>query len=199
VSEALRLTAPVYRDLGLRHWLLAESGAFDRTGRVLADGHYSRRKPGARQFMPPGQRFALITRDGASVWGWWRPHPSSGIRAMNGLDGWTCTIFRRTDGVIASELVLDAELAIGALGFGCGPHGLLTYVWDAKVRRKRDPGRCFRKAGWHPAGKCAECRAIRPRSADGRKTLLHKPFALAGERPAPPAPADSPLEAEVKK
>lgn len=166
------LTQDGYRDIGLRHWLLSESGAFDDVGRALADAHYSRRKVGAPQFMPPGQRFALISRDMRSVWGWWRPHPSAGITPMNGLDGWTCVIFRRTGGVMASELVLDAELAIGALGHDCGPDGLLTYVWDRKIQ-SRNPGYCYKRAGWvvHPT---------RPRSADNQKTLLWKPFALAG-------------------
>jgi hypothetical protein len=167
----MMLTIPGYRDIGLRHWWLAESGAYDRVGRALADGHYSRRKPGSPQFMPPGQRFVLVTRDMGAVWGWWRPHPRSGIQSMNKLDGWTCTIFRRVSGPLASELVLDAELAIGALGHDCGPDGLLTYIWDERVA-SRNPGYCYKRAGW------VEDKARR--SADGRKTLLRKSFHLAG-------------------
>lgn len=34
--------------------------------------------------------------------------------------------------------------------------------------------------GWHRAGRCEECRDMKERSADGRKTLLHKSIALAG-------------------
>jgi hypothetical protein len=153
------LAAPGYRDVGLTHWLVSESAAYDRIGAALADGHYSRRKVGAPQFMPPGQRFVLLARDFRSVWGWWRPHPDSGIRAMNGLDGWTCTIFRRTGGARASELVIDAERAIAALGFDCGPHGLLTYIWDRKVA-SRNPGYCYKLAGWHIAGRCDECSEV---------------------------------------
>lgn len=165
-----------YRNIGLRHWLLAEAGAYDRIGRILADDHYSRRQRGSPQFMTPGQRFVLVTPDFQSVFGWWRPHPASGIIALNGLDGWTCTIFRRTGGtVLASELILDAERAIAALGYRCGPDGLLTYVWDAKVQ-SGNKGYCFKRAGWHRAGGCADCRSVGARSADGRKTLLHKPF-----------------------
>ena len=65
------------------------------------------------------------------------------------------------------DLAAEAELA--ATGTDCGPDGLLTYVWDAKVRSV-NPGYCFKVAGWTRLG----------RSADGRKTLLHKPFAMAG-------------------
>lgn len=82
-------------------WTRSSSGAFDKQGRELADRHYSRRKVGSPQFMPPGQRFVLIAP--GAVWGWWRPHPSSGIKAMNKLDGWTCAIFRN-EGPIKSSL-----------------------------------------------------------------------------------------------
>lgn len=176
----LLLSISGYRDIGLRHWLLSESGAYDRTGARLADGHYSRRSPGSPQFMPPGQRECLVTRDGLSTWGWHRPHPRAQLRSLNGLDGWTCTIFRRTGGPLASELVLDAELAIGALGYDCGPDGFITYVWDEKVR-STNPGCCYKKAGWHTAGGAPCCWDWNQRSADGKKTLLHKPFAMAGK------------------
>lgn len=174
-----------YLEIGLRYWLLAESGGFDPVGRALADRHYSRRTPGSAQFLPPGQRFVLVTKDMLSVWGWHRPHPGAGIAALNGLDGWTCTIFRRTGGPLASDLVLDAELAIGAMRFTCGPHGMLTYIWDTKVRGA-NKGCCYKRAGWHRAGKCSECRGVGERSADGAKTLLHKSHANAGvRRPRP--------------
>jgi hypothetical protein len=157
------MTPPGYQDIGLGCWWLAESGKFDPVGARLADRHYSRRTVGAPQFMPPGQTIVLIGHDMRSVFGWWRPHPDAGITAMNGLDGWTCTIFRNEGSVLSSELVLDAERAIQALGHGCGPDGLITYVWAARVRSS-NPGYCFQRAGWHRAGW----------SADGRKRLLQK-------------------------
>jgi len=132
---------------------------FDVGACRLADRHYSRRKPGSPQFMPPGQTIVLATD--AAVFGWWRPDPGSGLRSMNGLDGWTCTIFRNEGSVLSSLLILDAERAIA----DCGPDGLLTYVWDKRVRSV-NPGCCFKKAGYVVAG----------RSADGRKTLLRKPW-----------------------
>ena len=33
--------------------------------------------------------------------------------------------------------------------------GFVTFVDAAKVRRKRDPGRCYRRAGWEPCGMTA--------------------------------------------
>ena len=147
----------------------------DAIGRALADGHYSRRKVGAPQFMPPGETLVLVAFDGSAVFGWWRPHPDSGLRSMNGLDGWTCSIFRYVRGdkrMVASTLILEAESMLVAEKGNCGPDGLLTYVWDAKVKSP-NPGYCFKRAGWavHPA---------RPRSSDGKKTLLWKPWESAG-------------------
>lgn len=135
---------------------------FDPRAVRLADGHYSRRKPGSPQFMPPGQTLVLLTPDETAVFGWWRPHPDAGIRAMNGLDGWTCTIFRNTGPGLSSDLIQEAETELLSR-YPCGPDGLLTYVWDRKVR-SINPGYCFKVAGWRRIG----------RSADGRKTLLQK-------------------------
>lgn len=143
---------------------------FDPRSAALADRHYSRRKIGSPQFMPPGQT-VILYRPGA-VFGWWRPDPASGIRAMNGLDGWTCTIFRNETRWLASVLIVEAERELVEAAGGCGPDGLLSYVWSAKVRSK-NPGCCFKKAGWRP-------HPVKPRSADGRKLLFCKPWWAAG-------------------
>jgi hypothetical protein len=155
---------------GCSHWQLTTSGKFDKIGCALADGHYSRRTPGSPQFMPPGQTIVLVSRDKQALWGWWRPHPSSGLKSMNGLDGWTCSIFRNTGGVLSSELVLDAERMLAWSGVDCGPSGMITYVWCKRVQSP-NPGFCFQRAGWKKTGW----------SADRRKRLLQKPFSLAGK------------------
>lgn len=154
-------------------WMIATK--FDATGAALADRHYSRRTPGSPQFMPPDQTLVLVGRHVDAVFGWWRPDPSSGIVAMNGLDGWTCTIFRyerEGGGELASQLILAAETQLRESARGCGPDGMLTYVWDKRIRSS-NPGACFKFAGWR----------VRGRSADDRKTLLHKPFEMAGVSP----------------
>lgn len=150
----------LFDDQPLTRWRVI--GKFDPRAARLADGHYSRRKPGSPQFMPPGQTLILMTDDGLAIFGWWRPHPSSGIRAMNNLDGWTCTIFRNTGPHRSSDLILEAEKELKAR-YDIGPDGMLTYVWDQKVA-SRNPGYCFKVAGWRRIG----------RSADGKKTLLQK-------------------------
>lgn len=150
-----------------RTWRVSHKA--DPVGAKLADGHYSRRKVGSPQFMPPGQTLVLVRDD--AVFGWWRPDPRSGLQSMNGLDGWTCSIFRNVGSRLSSELILAAEREL-ASRYDCGPDGMLTYVFDRKVRSV-NPGYCFKCAGWrvHPT---------RPRSADGRKTLLWKAFESAG-------------------
>lgn len=137
---------------------------FDPRAVALADRHYSRRSVGSPQFMPPGQTLVLLTETADAVFGWWRPHPSAGITPMNGLDGWTCTIFRNESSARSSHLILAAETALLCTGHGIGPDGLITYVWDKRVRPTHQPGWCFIKAGWRATG----------RSADGKKTLLQK-------------------------
>lgn len=119
--------------------------------------------------MPPGQTLILISPDELALFGWWRPHPDSGIVAMNKLDGWTCTIFRNTGLLLSSALILAAEIELRDSGVDCGPDGLITYVWDAKVASD-NPGYCFKVAGYTRRG----------RSADSKKTLLMKPAWLAG-------------------
>lgn len=136
------------------------SHKYDRAGAKLADGHYSRRKVGAPQFMPPGETFVLVAPSSDAVFGWWRPHPRSGLAAMNGRDGWTCSIFRNTSEVLSSDLVLAAETELadaearGDTAGPCGPDGLMTYVWPRKVR-STNPGYCFLVAGWAKTGRSA--------------------------------------------
>jgi len=158
LSDQLDLFPEVAR---VGHW--RRVGKFYPAAVAIADRHYSRRKPGSPQFMPPGQTVVLIENGQQAVFGWWRPHPDSGLQSMNGLDGWTCTIFRNESQVLSSELILSAEKALEATGYNCGPDGLLTYVWDSRVRSV-NPGCCFKRAGWRAIG----------RSKDGRKTLLQK-------------------------
>jgi hypothetical protein len=140
----------------------------DPSAVALADRHYSRRKVGSPQFMPPGQTLVLVAP--GAVFGWWRPHPDSGIVSLNKLDGWTCTIFRNESATRSSDMILHAEAELARAALGCGPDGMLTYVWDSKIA-SANPGYCFKRASWVTAG----------RSADKRKTLLYKPFELAGQ------------------
>ena len=155
-------------------WTLSHK--YDRLGASLADKHYSRRKVGSPQFMPPGETVVLVAP--GAVFGWWRPHPRSGLQAMNGRDGWTCTIFHRESGPLASEMILLAELQLK--GKTCGPDGLMTYVAEKKIQSP-NPGYCFLMAGYRRIG----------RAAHRDKWLLWKPWELrgiqaSGLQPQPP-------------
>ena len=142
---------------------------FDPRSAALADRHYNRRKVGSPQFMPPGQTVILLSANERAVFGWWRPDPASGLKAMNGYDGWTCTIFRNEGAGLSSVGILAAERFLIDLGVTCGPDGLLTYVDRRKVK-STNPGCCFKKAGWRKIGV----------SADKRKDLLQKAWTEAG-------------------
>lgn len=120
----------------------------DARGRALADNHYSRQTPGAAEFMPPGATYVLVTEDGAAVWG-------AVENRFRGRTFWRVTIFRNTGSRLSSLLVRKATRATRAYwrtGRGT-PCRLRTEVDPAKVRRKRDPGRCFLRAGWKVVGK----------------------------------------------
>jgi len=71
----------------------------------------------------------------------------------NGRGGVNCAVFRneRPDLHRSSELILAAEPHAWAKW--PGERRLYTYVDPDRTRRKRDPGRCFRKACWTPCGR----------------------------------------------
>lgn len=150
---------------------------FDKDGVRLLRTHYSRRKPDSPQFMPPGETIVLVTPCRRAVWGWWRPDPRSGLKSRNGKDGWTCSVFHNEGAGLSSVLILAAETyladldRVGGTKGPCGPDGMLTYVWRAKVQ-SANPGYCYKCAGWKKIGV----------SADGKKDLWHKPLVLAGVR-----------------
>jgi hypothetical protein len=165
---AFRLTEQGYTDLGLRYWLRADAGPYDARARALADRHYSRRQPGAAQCVGPGRgRIVLVTRDGGAAWAWLRP-----LSPMDGRDSWRCTLFRREAGPLASDLVLDAERALSAIGVEPTLE-VLTYVRPDKVRSP-NPGYCFLIAGWRRDGLSAQ------RAGHARLLRLVKPWSRLG-------------------
>ncbi len=136
--------------------LFSDSGRWHRTGRrdvvarMLADGHYSRQTPGAVDFMGNGRVLVLRTLDGLAVWG--------AIENMDPAGGrhWRVSIFRNTGPVLSSDLVREGTertVAYWLARYRALPSvPLRTEINPAKVRRKRDPGRCFLRAGWTRIG-----------------------------------------------
>lgn len=133
--------------------------------------HYSRQTPGAADFMANGRTFVLVGRDDLSVWGVIEntaPVPPQLLAAYRRgeyapAQRWRCSIFRRdpaSSGPVASEMVRSATEVTYARWFRASyrhsrggprwvmPVPLTTEIDPTKTRRKRDPGRCFRRAGW---------------------------------------------------
>jgi hypothetical protein len=128
---------------------------------ALADRHYSRKTPGARQFSPPGPVVCLITAAGDAGWVSWRTdYPIADWMR----DAWCCTFFRNEGGGLSSELITAAIAATRAEWGDPPAGGTVTTVDPSRIRHKRDPGRCFLRAGFH---------ALPERTLDRALVVLH--------------------------
>lgn len=133
---------------------------FDRRAVDLVDGiwpgapigtkpHYSRQTPGSNQFMASGETLILLAEFSPvqrAVWG--------AILNMDpvGELRFRCSIFRNETPWLSSYLIREAtpltQLRWWREKAWRGTPPLTTEVDPEKTRRKRDPGRCFRRAGW---------------------------------------------------
>lgn len=111
---------------------------------AIADRHYNRQKPGTPQFVPPGRCLVLIADVALWVTSWpfaeWVKHAWAGA--------WVNSLFRRESGPLASEMIRDAVAATRWVWQDTPALGLVTFVDATKTRRKRDPGRCYLRAGF---------------------------------------------------
>ena len=114
---------------------------FDQECRLLADRHYSRRTIGARQFLYSGRKLVLRDAAGLVVFAWMYPEPTM---RMDGQVGYNNAIFRNESARLSSDIILEAELAAVAKW---GPNRAYTYIDPAAIR-SRNPGYCFKCAGW---------------------------------------------------
>lgn len=57
---------------------------------------------------------------------------------------------------MSSELIREAVAATRWRWPTIPPLGMVSFIDTTKVKRKRDPGRCYLKAGWHYPD-CADC------------------------------------------
>lgn len=126
----------------------------DPAARLIADRHYNRQKVGSPQFVPPGRCLVL------------RADPPSGGRALwvtswpfaefvkhQWAGAWVCSLFRNEGAGRASDLIRQAVAATIA-EFGPPPAlGMITFVDQAKVRAKADPGHTYIIAGFRPCGR----------------------------------------------
>lgn len=132
-----------------QHWY--GSHRADPRGLALYKRHYSaeknarQRKPGQLNFVAAGEPMVLLTTAGDAVFVWLR----NTVERYDKQDGICCVLFRNESAVLSSTLVAEAD----ELAWQRWPgERHFTYVDPTKTRRKRDPGRCFRKAGWRPCG-----------------------------------------------
>lgn len=119
---------------------LVRVGKSDVEACHLADKHYSRQKPGTNQFMPPGRTMVLRSAAGDVVLGWlWQK------KRDDGQAGYNCSIFRNESKRLSSEIILEAEKKVVAKW---GANRGFTYIDPERISNKRNPGYCFKVAGW---------------------------------------------------
>ena len=124
-----------------------ESFRADPRALPLANRHYNRQNPNSPQFVPPGRCLVLLTENSDALWVTSAPLAAYVKHAWAGA--WMCSCFRNESTELSSELIREAVAAtVAHFGKSPQPHGFVTFVDASKTRRKRDPGRCYVKAGW---------------------------------------------------
>jgi hypothetical protein len=120
----------------------------DPHARQLADRHYNRQSIGSAQFVPPGRCLVLTTPTAFWVTSW----PMAEYVQHAWAGAWVCSAFRNEGDQLSSSLVTAAVAATRWRWPDVPDLGMVTFVDPTKTRRKRDPGRCFRRAGFLPVG-----------------------------------------------
>lgn len=126
-----------------------QSWRADPVARALADRHYNRQSVGAAQFVPPGACVVLRTLRGDAYWVSSMPRPEYVRHAWPGV--WMCSAFRNEapERYRSSDLIVEAvQATLASATVPRPPHGFVTFVDPARTRAKRDPGRCYVRAGW---------------------------------------------------
>jgi len=127
------------------------SNRFDREALPLADRHYNRQKIGSPQFVPPGRCVVLLSRGKDALWvsSW----PYAEYTKHEWAGAWICSCFRNESDILSSILITEAIAATRSVWGDPPSIGMITFVDASKVRRKRDPGRCFLRAGFQLCGR----------------------------------------------
>lgn len=128
------------------------SNRADDRARPLADRHYNRQKVGAKQFAPPGSCVVFLTESADALWITSWPKGEYVQHAWPGA--WINSCFRNEnpEAYLSSELIREAVAATCAF-YGKAPkQGMVTFVDADKTNHKRDPGRCYLKAGFKEVG-----------------------------------------------
>ena len=132
-----------------QYWRLSYRA--DPAALPLADRHYNRQKPGTPQFVPPGRCVVLLAKTGDALWvsSW----PRAEYVKHRWAGAWICSLFRNESPALSSELIREAVAITRHVWGDPPPLGMITFVDTSKVRKKRDFGRCYRRAGWRVCGR----------------------------------------------
>ena len=119
----------------------------------LADRHYNRQSIGSPQFVPPGRCIVLRTEPVRAFWITSWPFAEYVKHAWAGA--WICSAFRNEGAGLSSELIREAIAATRHQWPTVPALGMVTFVDASQVRHKRDPGRCYLRAGFRRVGETA--------------------------------------------
>ncbi len=128
-------------------WALSHRGS--PSAAAMADRHYNRQSIGSAQFVPPGRCVVLLSRCGKAVWvtSW----PYAEFTKHEWAGAWVNSLFRNEGAGLSSTLIRAAIAATRAI-WEPPDLGIVTFVDPTKVRKKRDPGRCYIRAGFKRCG-----------------------------------------------
>lgn len=158
------------------NWRLSHRA--DREALPLADAHYNRQKIGAPQFVPPGRCLVLLAPAiGQPKAFWITSWPMAEYVKHEWAGAWVCSAFRNEGAGLSSTLIREALAATRYRWPDVPDLGMVTFVNAAKVKRKRDPGRCFIRAGFKVVGQT-------------KKDNLVALQILPGEMPEPDPPVN---------
>lgn len=142
VAESLVLeTTP---ELIGKHWQLSVTRD-DPVAVAMYHRHYSYKARGRKptKFGNPGHYIALMTLKRDALWLW-----SKEKHRKDGQTGVNCAVFRNEGDVLSSELIAEAVDIAQRRWPG---ERLFTFVDGSKITSK-NPGYCFKQAGWKACG-----------------------------------------------
>lgn len=103
------------------------------------------RRPGNTNVTSAGETMVLLSQCGRALFVWLR----CTVERLDHQAGVNCATFRNEGAGLSSDLIREAD----ELAWNRWPgQRHFTYVDAGKVRAKRDPGRCFLRAGWSRVG-----------------------------------------------
>lgn len=118
----------------------------------LYERHYSARpNRNSKQIVGPYASLLLLTHTADALVVWRKSEYEKCLDPRTGKpqEGVNCAVFRNEGRQQSSALLLEAERI--ALRKWPGSR-LYTYVNPALIANKRNPGYCFKMAGWRPCG-----------------------------------------------